>query len=77
MVPILLLKPVQGLLSLLLTTQYSLYSFHDKAGKLMLMLHKGGQRNIRGAWFDWMWAFWYWPSTEGPVKLCQHSINSM
>lgn len=48
-VPTLLLRLVQGLLSLLLTTQYSLYSSRDKADKLILMLHKGGQGHIRVA----------------------------
>lgn len=61
-------------LSLLLITQYSLYSSCDKADKLILMLHEGGEGHITVAWFAWMY---YWPSTEGPVKFCGHSINSM
>lgn len=76
-VPPLLLKPIQRLLSLILATQYSLYSSLDKADKLILMLHRGGQGHIRVAWFAWMQSFCYWPSTKGAVKLCGHSINSM
>lgn len=48
-VPSLFLKPVQGFLPLILASQYSLYSSLDKADKLILMLHKGGQGHIRVA----------------------------